>query len=449
MNKRVGSLWKNKSLIIEWIFFLATIIGLFWLYKSRTLFEIGRSIETWNHQWEWSTRWYGLLAIYWIEIVLLAFVWDLLWYRLHIQVRTFYNKFSHLWIKKKWLLIRLIRFKYGFAKLRHYMRIAFYFGGSSKNRAEMIDYVVSPTPLDLFKIMFSFILGKASILAGILTLLTFNNSMFSTIQNTVFNIWNQRVNFIWDNFTKLSALVVLVLIIFLWYFISRQGIVRRAVAQANRKKLEEVILLHRKLSHYAIEIILKGSENLEYAIDCYDMLVDYWTYKRFPDTSKVGYSEHLWYRWSYQESEYFQFKDIAEIEQFTEEIENINSPDNKEISRWFSRYKYELNIASVKFLFSRIEKLDRLLFTKNGFEELVKVPEKYSNAFDTDVPEQNNSKIIQEEREFFKKYMLEESIIEGFELIFTLYRYFVVLENMLHIESDKIGRGIRTFTGKE
>ncbi|RNB59159.1 hypothetical protein EDM57_05225 [Brevibacillus gelatini] len=447
MKKKVRSLWKNKSLIIEWLFILTIIVGLFWLFKSCTLFKIGLSIDNWNHYWIKS--WYWLLAIYWIEIVLVAFVWDLLWYRLHIQVRTFYNKFSHLWIKKKWLLIRLIRFKYGFSKLHHHMRIAFYFGGSSKDRTKMLDYVVIPTPFDLFKIVFSFILGKASILAVILTLLTYNNSMLSTIQNTIINLWNQKVNFFWNNLTKLSALVVLVLIIFLWYFISRRGIVRRSVAQANRKKLEEVILLHRKLSHYAIEIILKGAENLEYAIDCYDMLVDYWTYKKFPNASKVGYSGHLWYKWSYLESEYFKFKDIDEIEQFTKEIENINSPDYKDIYRWFSKYKYELNVASVKLLFSSIDKLDHLLFTKIGFEELVKAPEKYSNAFDTDLPEQYNSKTIQEEREFFKKYVLEERIINGFELIFTLYRYLIVLENILHIESDKIGRGIRIFTGKE
>ena len=76
-----------------------------------------------------------------------------------------------------------------------------------------------------------------------------------------------------------------------------------------------------------------------------------------------------------------------------------------------------------------------------------KIPEKFSASsegleeFDTDS--------MQAELDEYKKHTLERYNIEGLELIFILYRYLKVIETMLHIESDKSGRGLRAFTNKE
>lgn len=223
-NNKTQFLSENKPLIIEWLFILAVLVGLTGAILYHTPEGFGRLINGWHHGW--TSKWYGFFAIYWIEIILLIFIWDLLWFRLSGLVQPIFDELSHLWIQRKWLLFKLIRFKYGFNKLRYRMRIAFYFGGA-KSRPELIDYVGNPTLVELLKSVTSLIISKISILAGLLTVLTFDSSWLGLIQNEVIYLWNEGTSFLWDYFTKLSAVVVLVLLVFLGYFVRRQGIVRQ------------------------------------------------------------------------------------------------------------------------------------------------------------------------------------------------------------------------------
>jgi len=117
-----------------------------------------------------------------------------------------------------------------------------YFASGGNDRPELIDYIGRPTLSETMKAILSLLLSRVSILAGILTLHTFNYQLINTLQNTIINMWNENAFLIWDNFTKLSATMVLVLLLFLGYFVCRRGIIRRAVAQTNRKKLEESFL---------------------------------------------------------------------------------------------------------------------------------------------------------------------------------------------------------------
>ncbi|WP_233181624.1 hypothetical protein [Paenibacillus sonchi] len=442
-NKIKQFLSENKPLIIEWLFILTFLLVLVGIILYRTPVGFGQLINSWNHKW--ATNWFGLFTIYWIEIVLLMFIWDLFWFRLARLVETMYDEFTHLWIKKKWLLIKLIRFKYGFDKLRFRMRIAFYFGGG-KSRQELIDYLGYPTIVELLKSLFYIIISRTSILAGIITVLTFNSSSFDVVKNEVINLWNESTIFIWGNFTKLSAVVVLVLLVFLGYFVSRHGVIRRAIAQANRKKLEEIVQMHRKMSNIIIKVILTGSKNVEYAINCYDLLVEFWAHKIQPDTPVA--SRRKWAHQHYRDSKDFRFKDISEIELFLKELEKLNFADNVDISRWFWRSKYEFfSLFLLSSTSLNIDKINRLLFTKKGFEDMNQIPEKYF-AYSDEV-EELDADIIQAEVDDYKKYTLESYIIEGLELILILYRYLKVIETMLHIDSDKPGRGLRAFTNKE
>lgn len=442
-NNKKQFLSENKPLIIEWLFILTILLVLVGIILYCTPVGFGRLINSWNH--EWASTWLGLFAIYWIEIVLIMIIWDLFWFRLSRLVETMYDELAHLWIKKKWLLIKLIRFKYGFDKLSFRMRIAFYFGGGN-NRQELIDYLGYPTIVELLKSLFYIIISKTSILAGIITVLTFNSSSFDVVKNEVINLWNENTIFIWENFTKLSAVVVLVLLVFLGYFVSRHGVIRRAIAQANRKKLEEIVQMHRKLSNIIIEIILAGSKNVEYAINCYDLLVEFCAHKIQPDTPVTV--RRKWVHQHYRDSKDFRFEDISEIELFMAELEKLKFADNVDISRWFWRSKYEFfSLFLLSSTSLNIDKINRLLFTKKGFEDMNQIPKKYFAS--SDEVEELDGDIIQAEVDEYKKYTLESYIIEGIELIFILYRYLKEIETMLHIDSDKPGRGLRAFTNKE
>lgn len=437
---------ENKKLIIEWLCIFILIITLFTISQARTYYETWHSIVSWNLHWELSGTWYGLLMIYWIELMLLIFIWDLLWHRLSILVHTFCDKLSYLWVKKKLRLVKLIRIKYGFNKLHYYSRIAFTFGSNGRDHSKLINYLVRSTPTDLLKFVISLILGKTSIIAGVLTLITVQNITFRNIENSVPELWNVTKSFLWDNLSKLSAVVVVVLIVFIGYFINRRGIIRRSVAQANRKKLEEIVEIHRSISHYTVQIILKGSRNIDYAIDCYDLLVECWAYKNNITTNKISKQKN-WPRRFFRDVEDFNFEDISELGHFIDEIDKMKSADNKELSRWFSRYNYELLSMSMIHLFGDVDRMDRLLFTKKGVEELFRIPKKHSrniaifDGFDDGTVEENLNN--------FDISQLKDSIIKGTELLYKLSRYVQTLEGLLHIESDKLGRGVRLFTKAE
>jgi hypothetical protein len=291
----------------------------------------------------------------------------------------------------------------------------------------------------------SVILSKTLIVAGALTLITVQNINFSNIENNVPELWSSTKSFLWDNSSKLSAAVVVVLIVFLGYFISRRGIIRRSIAQANRKKLEEIIEIHRSLAQYTIQIILKGSRNIEYAIDCYDLIAEFWANKNHI-THKPSTQRHSSLR-RFKNIDDFNFEDISELKYFIDEINKLKSAENKELSHWFSRYNFELISISIIHLLGDIDRMDQLLFTKKGVEELFTLSKKSSKH--VNLIDEFYDATIEENMHDFKFYQLEEKIIEGTELLYKLNRYFHALEGLLHIESDKFGRGTRLFTKTE
>ncbi|MFX3636050.1 MAG: hypothetical protein ACE3L7_29200 [Candidatus Pristimantibacillus sp.] len=449
MNKKnTGFFSENKAIIIEWSFIASLISILFILVFKYSPLGFMQIIIEWNHMWEWATQWYGLFSIYWIEIIILIFIWDLLWIRLNRLVNAIYNDLTHKCIKKKWYLLKLVRFKYGYNKLSYHMRFGLiYIASSGNDRPELIDYIGKPTFSETMKAILSLLFNRVSILAGILTFLTFNDQLINTLQNTVINMWNESAVFLWDNFTKLSATVVVVLILFLGYFVSRRGIIRRAVAQANRKKLEEVVLKHRELSHYISDLISTGSKNIEYAINCYDLIVECYAYKIQPNASIPA--QRRWVAQRYKESKDFYFENIPVLDAFIQEINVMKLAENSYVSRWFLKSKYEFTAL---FLFNssalEIDQINRLLFTKMGFEEMNMPPEKFGRHSDSNFNE-IDSETVKVETDEFKEYILESNIIEGTELIFKLYRYLIVLHKMINIDSDKFGRGLRALTNKE
>lgn len=80
----------------------------------------------------------------------------------------------------------------------------------------------------------------------------------------------------WAYIKLLSPLTVFVLIVFIGYFNSFSGNMRRAIAQANRKKMEDIIREQRDLSEVIGEAIGLIASNLQYVINCQDLIADLW-----------------------------------------------------------------------------------------------------------------------------------------------------------------------------
>lgn len=440
------SLLREKTVLIDLVFIFLTLcifLTIFILYSPKELITL---IIEWNLGRDWSRYWWGLYLTYLVEIFFIVLFWDLLMYRLFYVVHFLYSELTHCLITKRWMIVKIVRLKYGFDKLYYYIRPGI-IRSSSQSRSGLIDEIMAPLLSDWIKFLFFLSVSVNSILAAILTFLTYDESLINNITEYSSKKWADGLQFLWDNFTKLSTVVVFVLLIFLWYFVSSFGVRKRAIAQANKKKLEDVIQLFRKLDVPISDVILKGSENIQYAINCYESILEFWMFNNYPGAFIQGNRNYLETTWKREGSD-FLFKDITELNDLLKDLEPLSAPENKNSAQWFSRHKFELvkftNITTNQI--SNLEKYERLLFTKKGFNEMT---EKKHSDFQTENYMEVEKTKIKDKQDFFVRYVLNRNIVQGIELLYAFYRYTEVINTTLHMESDKLGRGVRLFTGKE
>ncbi|MGW8429214.1 hypothetical protein ACWGJQ_27865 [Peribacillus simplex] len=222
---------------------------------------------------------------------------------------------------------------------------------------------------------------------------------------------------------------------------SSKGVTRRAIAQANKKKLEEVVQLFRKLEKPVLDIVVEGSKNIEYALNCYDLIYEFWTLKKF-NTLPAEYEKLFIDFEIHFDDKDFLFEDIAALNDLIKIFEEMNNSENEMFAFWFANYRFELReFRSITWRVKELQYYEKLLFTKNGFDEMSNVNQ-YPHKMKID------EETIRKELAFNRK-KLDRNIIGGLQLIYAFYRYIETIHKILHMDSDKIGRGIRQFTGKE
>ncbi|MFH7833194.1 hypothetical protein [Bacillus luti] len=440
-----GYVISNKSLFFNVSCIVTVIIGILFIGCNYTMKEIYRITLNWNLGIELSQYWYGLFIVYWTEIILLVIIWDLFWYQVKEVFNHLYSELSNNAVEKKKvrLLVKLVRVKYNFEKIHYYVRIGIVSRPSNQTK-RMIDFIINDTIFDLLKKTRSIIFSFPIILASILTFFAYYkvNIMLMVI---IKQLWNEKASLLWEHFTKLSAVVVLVLIVSLWYFISRKGVVRRSIAQANRKKLEDVIQLHRQFFNPISNVIMKGSKNIEYIIKSRDLILDYWMIKEYPCVFKRPYDEMLNINRYLMNFENFLVQEIPEINKVTKCFEELLSPENKSISIYFSKYRYDLLILFNQMDIKETDELERKMFTKVGLKDIIASEH---TGFSEKVEYRKDYEEIQRRQELFE-YRFNNYVIEGVELLYEMYRYILILDKTLQVDSDKFDRALRTFLGKE
>lgn len=432
----------DGTLIFNLVKICLFLFGLIWLFVIHSPIESASIIIGFNSSLQWSKNWIGLYAIYFIEFFIVTVLWSLVLSSIYNVVNSIYTKLTVMFIRKKRILIKLIRFYYGFKKVYLHLRKGT-FGTSIGNDHNLFQDLTAPTLTEWIKFFFLFFISIGSRLAAVLTIITLYYSYILVCIESFKHQWYNLFFSLWNNvFSKLSSVVVFILIIFLCYFVSGYGVRRRAIAQANKKKLEDVIELFRKLEKPVHDIVVEGSKNLEYALNCYNSIYEFWTLKEF-NTLPKEYRKLVTRRINFHE-EYFLFNDITALNDLIKILEEMNKSENKKFVFWFANYRYELR----KFRYittcrpvKKLEDYERLLFTKKGFDKM-------SNANQYQQKMKIDEEMIREELAFNRE-KLNRNIIDGLELIYAFHRYIEVIHKILHIDSDKIGRGIRQFTGKE
>ncbi|PEK15727.1 hypothetical protein [Bacillus toyonensis] len=437
----------NKSLFFDVLCIIVGIIGLFWLVFNFTMNEIYQRVLDWNLSMELSSHWYVLFIVYLVEIMLLMVIWDLFWFQLEKVFYHLYDEISNNAVEKKRvrLLVKLVRIKYGFYKVYHYVRIG-WVSNSNRQSKKMIDFIISATIFDLVRKIWSMIFKLPVIFSSILTLIA--RYKIDIMQLVVFQrIWDEKASLLWEHFTKLSAVVVAVLLIFIWYFVSSKGVIRRSIAQANRKRIEGVIEMHRKFPSLIINVIKTGSENIEYIIKNRDLISDYWMAKRYPFLFEKGTDKKFIINKYSKQFDEFLVKEIPEINECIQGIEELFSSGNRSVARYVATYNYDLLVFYSQIGLRKVEHFEQIMFTKVGLERMVnpKIHDQDKGIRHRGKDEED----IKQDLEFFKRYVLNFYIIEGVEQIYLLYRYVIFIDKMLQVDSDKLDRTLRVLTGKE
>ncbi|WLR41565.1 hypothetical protein LC087_11780 [Bacillus carboniphilus] len=211
-----------------------------------------------------------------------------------------------------------------------------------------------------------------------------------------------------------------------------------------RKILKMFFRCIKKLDAPLANVVIKGSRNIQYAIKNYDLIQAYWAFNNFK--IKGGIMEASWLQ---NGSDFISFETIPELEELVMDLENLFSLDNKKTAKWFSWYKFEIEelVRKVNYGRTPLEEYERCFFTKKGFNQIIK-KNPYNNI-EIRGEEQIIKEIYEEKKRRFVQYQLNNNIIEGIELLYVFYRYIRVINKLFHMESDKLGRGARLFTGKE
>lgn len=80
--------------------------------------------------------------------------------------------------------------------------------------------------------------------------------------------------------SKIPALIIFFSVLFIFFYLNRsKGFIRRAIASANRKKLEEIANEHREIIPEVSQILYTGLQNLSYIIQNKESLSEDWLHE--------------------------------------------------------------------------------------------------------------------------------------------------------------------------
>lgn len=425
----------NKRKIVNYFLILIVLVVAFFVFRTYSLRDVCNDIIEFNLEMS-QEKFIWIFLIYWGEIFIVLIFWVLLVDKISLEVSLLLDRLSEYLLKTKKirLAILCIRVNYGFSKLMYFLRLGWRIHGSSENDKIVWNSIRRPPIKDILLGVFFALIKLPALIAIFLTAISLTYLELNDIQEIVKNLSSFKFDF-WEDIKLISPLTVVVLIVFIGYFISFRGNIRRAIAQANRKKMEDIIQKQRDLVEIIGDSLYSISSNLQYVIECQDLVADLWIHSRFP-----SYEDDRYKLWSDLSVEHYCFKDIPELEIISQKFDELNSNGNWGASRAFSSYKYEfLTLVSRSRLLNSV-KLNEIFFTEKGMKTLI-------NNDEHPIIEYSKEQIEKMRKNYLES--IPRSIVKSLELLYTFGRYYDEMNKLLNFKTDKVGRTLRMFTGKE
>lgn len=424
----------DKRKICKWILLFVTSISVIFIANMIVRLDVFHAIMKWNLKMSHENS-IGLFFIYWLEIGIVLALWDLLMYEIYTYISSILDEKAEylLQTNRVRLTIWCVRLKYGMSKVIFFLRLGWRKSGSLNNNI-IWNNITRPTIKNTFLRICVSMIKLPALVALFLTTISLEWFEVRDILDTLNAFWDLEFDF-WGLAKNLSPLITVILVVFIWYFISFKGIIRRTIAQVNRKKMEDIIQQHRILTETIGMSLYSMASNIEYVINCRELVVDLWIHSKFPEykNEKCILQRDL-------NLESFCFNDIPELKNIADIFGKFNSNGNRGVSRTFASYKYEFLTLISNMSYFSLQRLNEKLFTKQGMESML--------ADDGYPCVEYSKEEIDEKRSNYLEYM-QRRLVESLELLYTFCRYHDEMSKLLNIKSDKVGRALRILTGKE
>ena len=314
-----------------------------------------------------------LTFIFWLEIILLLVIYDLVIFNLYSIIRYYLRELGELAVRTKKVscALYIIRLNYYFLRLSRLLRLGWVTYDSDEKSLVWIGIsklTLTKLILNIFKIIISIpmLLAFLSACFSLKILRVDITHYLSKFQEILISILQIKVN-ISDIFLRLPAIVALVTIlptVFFFYFYSQKRDVRKVIDKENGQYFEEVVLLYEKLLIWIDNHIYKLSENFNYVIKCQDSIVEIFLKKEVPNY--ISLAEQQYY--IPEDIETFRFVEITDLTEFREIMSKLSSDRLRKYTRIFSVKRFDIwYLYFFDFpLLNEEEKIERSFYTKKG-----------------------------------------------------------------------------------
>lgn len=316
---------------------------------------------------------YVLTIIFWLEILSLLVIYDLVIIELYSGVSYYLSKLGQWAVRTKKVSIALyiIRLNYYLLRLSRLLRVGWVIYGSGEKSSVWIGLSklsLTQLSLNIFRLIISTPMFLAFLFACFsLKILKGDVAYYlHKLQEFIRGILQIKVN-IGDIFSRLPALVALVTIlpiIFFFYFYSQKRDVRKIIDKENSQYFEEVVLLYENLLIWIDDHIYELSENFDYIINCQDSIVEIFLKKEVPNYIALAGKQYYIPR----EIETFRFVEIADLTELREIMTKLSSDRLRKCTRIFSVKRFDIwylyfwDFPSL----NEEEKIERSFYTKKG-----------------------------------------------------------------------------------
>ena len=373
---------------------------------------------------------FALTIIFWLEILSISVIYDLVIIELYIGVSDCLSKLGQCAIRtqKVSIVLRTVRLNYYLLRLSRLLRVGWItYGSGEKNPVWIGISKLSLTQLllNIFRLLISTPMFLAFLSACLSLKILRRDVVYYVhkLQEVLRGILQIKINFsnILSWSPTLVALMTILPSLFFFYFYSQKRYVRKIIDKENSQYFEEVVLLYEKLLIWIDNHIYDLSENFNFVIKCQDSIVEMFLKKEVPNYISLAGKQFYISR----DIDAFGFVEITDLTEFREIMSKLSSERLKKYTRIFSVkrfdiwYLYFFDFPSL----NEEEKIEKAFYTKMGISLKLDNHHTFPNDFTQDQIEKRRKE---------EHSSLSCSIYDELELLYRFKRASNLLRKYLY-----------------